>query len=213
MYPSQETYQTTVVRSFGSIIILPAIVLVLCIFAALAGFPYLALVVLFLVCAGSLYKVHRSTESSATAAEQIQRSHIALYLSMSEALNDNLQVLQDTQLTQSEAIEALTASAITIKQQIVAADTLSSETGNTIATACDTLIRALQFEDLNRQRLNYVIAVLSYFTESLSDAAALSPEEIRHKINDLKAALQKRDETDHNPVASGGLSTSEPEFF
>lgn len=213
MYPSQETYHTTVVRSFGSIVILPAIVLVLAIFAALAGFPYLALIVLFVVCAGSLYKLHRVTERNTTAAEQVQQSHVALCLSMSEALKDNLQVLQDTQLTQSEAIEALTASAITIKQQILAAGKLSPETGNTIAAACDSLISALQFEDLNRQRLNYVIAVLSYFTESLSDAAALSPEEIRHKISDLKAALQKRDETDHNPVASGGMSTSEPEFF
>ena len=73
--------------------------------------------------------------------------------------------------------------------------------------------RALQFDDINGQNIDYTIEVLNFMGEQLSSVDNKSSDNIEHVLRDKLEIIKQRSQQKHNPVSQKTIESGDIDLF
>lgn len=73
--------------------------------------------------------------------------------------------------------------------------------------------RALQFDDINGQNIEYTLGVLNFMGEQLSSVNDDSSDNIEHVLRDKLEIIKQRSQQKHNPVSQQNIESGDIDLF
>ena len=149
----------------------------------------------------------------------------------SVAIQTQLQKIQSQVATLTASMESLAAHDVTYimeskrkMQQVLEHIVQKAESDSKVTTELDELAggiesaifaatRGLQFDDINRQNIEYTIETLKFIAEHLESIKTTSFEDLEHVMRDKLERIKAHSQERHNPVSQQDVGSGDIDLF
>ncbi|WP_231872574.1 methyl-accepting chemotaxis protein [Marinomonas gallaica] len=141
--------------------------------------------------------------------QKIQNQVTELTRSMEKLAAHDVTYIMESKRTMQQVLEHIVEKA--------SSDSLVTSELDGLATSIDEAIfsatRGLQFDDINRQNVEYTIDTLRFITEHLESIKHSSFEDLEHVLKDKLEMIKLRSKERHNPVSQQDVASGDIDLF
>ncbi|WP_244503016.1 methyl-accepting chemotaxis protein [Marinomonas gallaica] len=141
--------------------------------------------------------------------QKIQNQVTELTRSMEKLAAHDVTYIMESKRTMQQVLEHIVEKA--------SSDSLVTSELDGLATSIDEAIfsatRGLQFDDINRQNVEYTIDTLRFIAEHLESIKHSSFEDLEHVLKDKLEMIKLRSKERHNPVSQQDVASGDIDLF
>lgn len=141
--------------------------------------------------------------------KKIQDQVSDLTKSMERLAAHDVTYIMESKKTMNSALEHIVAKAEDDANVTVELENLAKSLESAIFDAT----RALQFDDINGQNIEYTLGVLNFMGEQLNSINNESPDNIEHVLRDKLETIKQRSQQKHNPVSQQNIESGDIDLF
>ena len=140
---------------------------------------------------------------------KIQDQVSNLTQSMEQLAAHDVTYIMESKKTMNSALEHIVNKAENDAEITIELEQLAKSLESAIYDAT----RALQFDDINGQNIDYTIEVLNFMGEQLSSVDNKSSDNIEHVLRDKLEIIKQRSQQKHNPVSQKTIESGDIDLF
>lgn len=144
-----------------------------------------------------------------TQLQKIQAQVSALTTSMESLAAHDVTYIMESKRKMQQVLEHIVEKAESDAKVTTELDELAGGIENAIFAAT----RGLQFDDINRQNIEYTIETLKFIGEHLETIKHTSFEDLEHVMKDKLERIKARSQERHNPVSQQDVGSGDIDLF
>ncbi|NVK73589.1 MAG: chemotaxis protein [Oceanospirillaceae bacterium] len=141
--------------------------------------------------------------------KKIQDQVSSLTKAMEHLAAHDVTYIMESKKTMNSALEHIVSKAESDAEITLELEQLAKSLESAIFDAT----RALQFDDINGQNIEYTIEVLNFMGEQLSSVDDQSSDNIEHVLRDKLEIIKQRSQQKHNPVSQKNIESGDIDLF